>query len=610
MKNPITIILTFVVFNILGQTGPGGVGNAGTNGIWLRAGDLSGVDGTAVSNWPDYTANGNDAVQTDPTKQPFFYNTSAMNNQPIVRLDGGNDELEILDDPILDGSAGITYYTVLRPNNLNGSPRGILGKRVAFTISLEYAYTWFFWSGNLLYNDVHTQNNRYNSGSNTFANANNYVLSFDFDGSFPTSQRSRMYSNGLKIAQASETSAALPNSNQNVAIGALNVGYGTYLGADYGDIIHYNYSLDSTEHIIVQNYLAAKYGISLGANDLYDEDDPTNGNYDFQVCGIGQINGSFHDDSQSDAMIRINSPSDLNDNEFMFWGHDGGNMFAYEYADIPAGTQARLNRVWRVSEVNTSGSSIDVGTVNVIWDLSGHGPVTVTDLRILIDTDGDGNFNSSTQISGATALGGGQYQFSVSGLTDNVRFTLATINSSVTTLPIELLHFNALTKDQKSVNIEWSTASELNNDYFTVERSENGQFWKTIATVDGAGNSSHTINYNETDLNPILGISYYRLKQTDFDGSYTYSDIKAVEILGDPDGVRIYPNPTTNSLTVEGDISEINNLRIFNLLGQDITSSLQISHPTVRISVLDLSNLSNGVYLIKTKSGTHAIQKQ
>ncbi len=607
----------FILFTLLasfayGQFGPGGVGTTASNGMWLRAGDLSGADGDPVPTWSDFSAYGNNAAQTDPTKRPQFFNTSALNNQPIIRLDGGNDEMAILDNPVLDNTAGITYYAVLRPNNLNGSPRGILGKRVTFTVSTQYAYTWFFWSGNRLNNDVHTQNNRYNSGGNTFANATNYILSFDFDGSLPAAQRSRMFSNGVKIAQASETSTALPNSNQDVAIGALNVGYGTYLGADYGEVIHYNYSLDSAEHIIVSNYLAAKYGITLGVNDLYDEDDFGNGDYDFQVCGIGQISGTIiHDDSQSDAMVRINSPTDLNDTEFMFWGHDGAGMFAYEYADIPAGTQARLNRVWRVSEVNTSGTPVDVGSVDITWDLSAHGPVTASDLRLLIDTDGDGNFNTSTQVSGATDLGGGAYQFAgISGLTDNIRFTLATINSSQTPLPIELITFDAFTIDQQSVEIQWETASEINNDYFSIERSVDGQFWETIEEVNGAGNSNQNIQYETSDTDPHLGISYYRLKQTDFDGQFSYSDIRSVEILGETDGVRLYPNPTNHIVTVEGDQKELEDVKVYNLLGQDITESLNVFRPTNRIIEIDFSGKSNGVYLLKTRTGTHPIHKQ
>ena len=69
---------------------------------------------------------------------------------PVVRLDGTDDRLKVLDADILDDSPGISYYAVLRPSNLNGSPRGILGKRNQHQLSPHYSYSWFFWGGNTL----------------------------------------------------------------------------------------------------------------------------------------------------------------------------------------------------------------------------------------------------------------------------------------------------------------------------------------------------------------------------------------------------------------------------------------------------------------------------
>lgn len=87
-----------------------------------------------------------------------------------------------------------------------------------------------------------------------------------------------------------------------------------------------------------------------------------------------------------------------------------------------------------------------------------------------------------------------------------------------TPLPIELLEFTA-TVDRSIVDINWSTASQANNDYFTIERSQNGYNWEDLEEIDGAGNSTSTLNYNIKDLRPYLGTSYYRLTQTDYDGA-------------------------------------------------------------------------------------------
>jgi hypothetical protein len=96
-----------------------------------------------------------------------------------------------------------------------------------------------------------------------------------------------------------------------------------------------------------------------------------------------------------------------------------------------------------------------------------------------------------------------------------------------TPLPISLLDFNAYPVLEQ-VEIVWTTATEINNDYFTIERSKDGISFEELMKVQGAGNSNQILNYKELDSNPFEGTSFYRLKQTDFDGIYTYSDIRVV----------------------------------------------------------------------------------
>jgi len=95
-------------------------------------------------------------------------------------------------------------------------------------------------------------------------------------------------------------------------------------------------------------------------------------------------------------------------------------------------------------------------------------------------------------------------------------------------LPIELISFEAKMNDNKQVDIFWATASEQNNDFFTIERSTDGLNWEIVTTVAGAGNSINRIDYHAYDARPVSGISYYRLKQTDFDGAFEYSYIVSV----------------------------------------------------------------------------------
>src|SRR5690606_38659659 len=109
-------------------------------------------------------------------------------------------------------------------------------------------------------------------------------------------------------------------------------------------------------------------------------------------------------------------------------------------------------------------------------------------------------------------------------------FTIGAIGSSNNVLPIQLLSFTAKPIDNKEVLTQWTTATETNNDFFTVERSVDALNFKEIGTVNGAGNSNNAIKYRFSDKNPFAGTSYYRLKQTDFDGKFSYSEIESVFI--------------------------------------------------------------------------------
>lgn len=112
-----------------------------------------------------------------------------------------------------------------------------------------------------------------------------------------------------------------------------------------------------------------------------------------------------------------------------------------------------------------------------------------------------------------------------------------------TTLPIELSSFTAIA-DGNKVNLKWTTLSEINNNYFIVEHSFDGKTFTEIGNMKGAGSSNIEINYSYTDLNPVKGINYYRLKQVDFNGDYSFSKIEAVKIItGAAKEFNIYPNP-------------------------------------------------------------------
>ncbi len=176
-------------------------------------------------------------------------------------------------------------------------------------------------------------------------------------------------------------------------------------------------------------------------------------------------------------------------------------------------------------------------------------------------------------------------------------------------LPIELVSFDAQPKGN-NVLLTWEVATQINNDYFTIEKSKNGKDWIELSEIKGAGNTTETIFYTEYDYTPYLPTTFYRLKQTDFDGAYSYSKTRVVTFNDFAiNTVLVYPNPTKNLITIKAIDEELTDLRIYNSLGQDVTQSTTISTQTEKTTI-DLSRLASGLYTIKTLTSINKIYKK
>ncbi len=165
-------------------------------------------------------------------------------------------------------------------------------------------------------------------------------------------------------------------------------------------------------------------------------------------------------------------------------------------------------------------------------------------------------------------------------------------------LPIELLSFNVESEDNNKVTLNWSTATEINNDYFTIQRSNNGRVWEEFAKVKGAGNSSNKINYSAIDTEPYINESYYRLKQTDFDGTSSYSDIKVVIIEEElSTELYLYPNPTKDNVYIRLNKGDITSVSLYNALGQKLTNT--IPQQNTYDWQIPTNNLEPGWYVVE-----------
>ncbi|OFX40924.1 MAG: hypothetical protein A2W95_16875 [Bacteroidetes bacterium GWA2_40_14] len=174
--------------------------------------------------------------------------------------------------------------------------------------------------------------------------------------------------------------------------------------------------------------------------------------------------------------------------------------------------------------------------------------------------------------------------------------------SGINPLPIELIAFDAV-QYNNDVLISWATLSETNNDYFTLERSTDGESFTAIAQIKGAGNSVVERQYKSSDNNLPRGVYYYRLKQTDFDGLYTFSSTVSVGVSYLFEStLKVYPNPSTNSNINISYIDQENSnieIKIIDMLGKTLfLKEYQLIDGYLSINLENECYLMPGTYYI------------
>lgn len=165
-------------------------------------------------------------------------------------------------------------------------------------------------------------------------------------------------------------------------------------------------------------------------------------------------------------------------------------------------------------------------------------------------------------------------------------------------LPIELIYFQGTPNvSNHTVSLQWATALEVNNKLYEIERSSDGFDFVAFTRVAGAGTSNSEKRYEAIDKNPFMGISYYRLKQTDIDGTYTYSKIVAID-MGSRFNAVLYPNPATEEINIAFNttVSEVH-FQILNPLNMAVRE--EIAHPNGHSLKIDINGLTDGIYIIR-----------
>jgi hypothetical protein len=168
-------------------------------------------------------------------------------------------------------------------------------------------------------------------------------------------------------------------------------------------------------------------------------------------------------------------------------------------------------------------------------------------------------------------------------------------------LPIQLISFDAVCNTNQ-IDLSWTTATETNNSLFTVQRSSDATNFEDITSIPGAGNSNIYVDYNAKDTDPLNQLAYYRLRQTDYDGNYTFSAVKTTEKCSDASlANNVYFDAASGSVIVNqtGEDALPFTVSLQNMIGQQIIAETPRQIGQARI---DVGYLSCGVYMIVVRS--------
>ena len=301
------------------------------------------------------------------------------------------------------------------------------------------------------------------------------------------------------------------------------------------------------------------------------------------------------------AAIGISAPSGATHSftaEYHAAGHANATTFSAPL------TKVSLVEYWDLAR------TIGTGNINVYlyWgDGTRSGIGNPTDLRVAHWDGATWEDKGNDGTSGSAASGG----IAANGISTFSPFTFGTVDNVQNPLPIDLLNFD-VRKEGHAVRIDWTTASEIDNDYFIIERTDDFKNIEVIQTVKGAGNSNEILNYYIYDNQPLNGTSYYRLTQVDYDGQQEVFDWKSVTFEENKEAkLSVYPNPSkAGKITIRMEnIKGTTQVDVLDIAGRIIfhkTIELMEANNQIHLNL----NLSAGVYFIRSTNNNNTLTQR
>lgn len=628
----------YFTLGVIEQCGPGGVN---TNlALWLRAdveafsdaGTTLATNNDDVLQWNDQTILGRNASEIDagggtPIEPVFIANDINFNpsifitdqnttNNSYLETAGGTNN--VADD--------MTLISVFRSgqsqgtdNQIDNTP-AIIG---AEANANNNDYGLGFYQGEVVFNA--TNNNSFTVRSTTTYNNNEPLIA--------TGRRIRngavnLFVNSENLASSTSADVALSTPGTWAIGNQSDYDNEAQLQANVAEAIVFSNDLTNEELARVDSYLAIKYGITrtddnnsnattnevisgiIREGDYVAADGGViwdyaarNATFYNDIAGIGRddlscLNQLRSKSENNDAIVDIGIDNFPNDDSWLVWGNDNAAIEATRNPERPPGINSRLNREWQAQETGT------VGTVSVTFDLAdvtgtptGDNNLSLT--RMLVSQDDDFSTGvtlvSPTSINAVDRTVTFDYDFTAG---EGFYYTLG--SEEISALPIELVSFTAKS-GRAGVSLNWTTASEANNAFFTVERSQDGLTYSSLAFIEGAGNSDDVNRYEYIDSQPKAGNNFYRIKQTDTDGTATYTSVINVwmDILVNME-LTLYPNPATSSEVYlrQSMPEQQGEIVLFNHQSQQVARMITDSSGTTSI---DISGLPSGIYFLKVQ---------
>jgi hypothetical protein len=271
------------------------------------------------------------------------------------------------------------------------------------------------------------------------------------------------------------------------------------------------------------------------------------------------------------------------------------------------GDTIKLNADLDITKTNT-----DLQNKNVIILLSGGNLKWTGKYKLYLGSGAKVLLNNGNMLTAANTNYGGDASIyfnntkvvSYNGSNANYSFTQVNNNGGVqlgglTALPVTLVRFETILNNQEVI-VKWTTATEINNSHFEIERSNDNINWKVVGKVKGNGNSNSLINYTFTDyLGVFKAPIYYRLHQIDFDGKNEYGPVSVISSIKKENIGKVYPNPANAELKISLNTDSYQ-LTILDQTGKMVISKQVDSD----FEIIDVKDLPNGIYFVKLKNET------